>query len=78
VVVNHVKGCKEGVGYDAMTDQYVDMFESGIVDPVKVARSAIQNAASVAEMILTTECTVADKPEKEKPAPAQPAPGAEY
>jgi chaperonin GroEL len=78
VVVNHVKGCKEGVGYDAMTDQYVDMFESGIVDPVKVARTAIQNAASVAEMILTTECTVADKPEKEKPAPAQPAPGAEY
>ena len=67
VIVNHVKESPVGVGYDAMNDQLdVNMVESGIVDPLKVARSALQNAASIANMILTTECLVTDIPEKDK------------
>ncbi len=69
VIVDKVKSCKEGVGYNALTEDYVDMISAGIVDPVKVTRSALQNAASVAAMVLTTESLVADKPEKEKAAP---------
>ena len=60
-------------GYDVLTDRYVDMVESGIIDPAKVTRSALQNAASIAAMILTTEALITDLPEKEKPAvPAMP------
>ncbi len=59
------------LGYDVMTDQFVDMIESGILDPVKVTRSALENAASIASMILTTEALVSDVPEQEK-APAMP------
>ncbi len=70
VIVDKVKTCKEGEGYNALTEKYVDMIKDGIVDPVKVTRSALQNAASVAAMVLTTECLVADKPEPEKAAPA--------
>ncbi len=70
VIVDKVKTCKDGEGYNALTEQYVDMIKDGIVDPVKVTRSALQNAASVAAMVLTTESLVADKPEPEKPAPA--------
>ncbi len=70
VIVDKVKACKDGEGYNALTEQYVDMIKDGIVDPVKVTRSALQNAASVAAMVLTTESLVADKPEPEKPAPA--------
>ncbi len=71
VIVDKVKSCKKGVGYNALTEEYVDMLTAGIVDPVKVTRSALQNAASVAAMVLTTESLVADKPEPEKPtAPA--------
>ncbi len=65
---------KAGYGYDAYNDTFVDMMEAGIVDPTKVSRSALQNAASVASMILTTEALVADKPEPVAPA-AAPAPG---
>lgn len=72
VIVEKVKHSEKGLGYDAAKDQFVDMFKAGIIDPVKVTRSAIQNAASVAGMILTTECTVADKPEK-KAAPSVPS-----
>ncbi|MBQ3038719.1 MAG: chaperonin GroEL [Clostridia bacterium] len=68
VIVDKVKACKAGVGYNALTEEYVDMLSDGIVDPVKVTRSALQNAASVAAMVLTTESLVADKPEPEKPA----------
>jgi len=68
VIVDKVKSCKKGVGYNALTEEYVDMLTAGIVDPVKVTRSALQNAASVAAMVLTTESLVADKPEPEKPA----------
>ena len=60
---------KVNFGYDAAKEKYVDMFEAGIVDPTKVTRSALQNAASVAAMVLTTESLVADKKEKEAPAP---------
>ena len=73
VIVEKVKQSPKGTGYDAAKDRYVDMFQAGIIDPVKVARSAIQNAASVAGMILTTECAVTDKPEKKAPVPAAPA-----
>ena len=66
---------KTGYGYDAYNDTFVDMMECGIVDPTKVSRSALQNAASVASMILTTEALVADKPEPPAAAPAAPAPG---
>ena len=70
VIVDKVKTCKDGEGYNALTEKYVDMIKDGIVDPVKVTRSALQNAASVAAMVLTTESLVADKPEPEKAAPA--------
>ena len=70
VIVDKVINCDKGVGYNALTEEYVDMIESGIVDPVKVTRSALQNAASVAAMVLTTESLVTDIPQKEAPAPA--------
>ncbi|MGV8119135.1 MAG: chaperonin GroEL [Candidatus Xenobiia bacterium LiM19] len=72
VVVEKVKTLEKNHGYDAQKDEYIDMFKAGIVDPVKVTRSALQNAASIAAMILTTETLVAEKPEKEK---AMPMPG---
>ena len=70
VIVDKVMSCEPGVGYNALTEEYVDMISAGIVDPVKVTRSALQNAASVASMVLTTESLVTDIPE---PAPAAPA-----
>ncbi|MBO5059886.1 MAG: chaperonin GroEL [Clostridia bacterium] len=75
VIVDKVKDCKKGVGYNALTEEYVDMIKAGIVDPVKVTRSALQNASSVAAMVLTTESLVADKPEKNPPAAPQMDPG---
>lgn len=68
VVVNEVKHADKGVGYDAQNDKFVDMISAGIVDPTKVTRSALQNAASVASLLLTTEAVVADKPSAEEPA----------
>ena len=74
VIVEHVKSsCKNGFGYDALKGEYVDMIERGIIDPTKVSRSALQNAASVAAMVLTTESLVTDIP---APEPAAPAGGA--
>ena len=69
VVVEAVKKAGEGVGFNAVTNEYVDMIKAGIVDPAKVTRSALQNAASIASMVLTTETLVADKPEKEPVPP---------
>jgi len=63
VVVEKVKGLAKGIGYNADTDVYEDMVKAGIIDPAMVTRSALQNAASIAKNILTTECIVADKPE---------------
>ena len=76
VVVNRVKESKKGIGYDAMNDELdVNMIERGIVDPLKVTRSALQNAASIANMILTTESLITDIPEKEKPMGMPPGGG---
>ena len=74
VVVDSVKKAGDGVGFNALENTYVDMIGAGIVDPAKVTRSALQNAASIAAMALTTETLVTDKPEPEAPAPAG-APG---
>ena len=75
IVAEKVKEAEVNVGYNAATDQYINMFEAGIVDPAKVTRSALQHAASVAAMLLTTETVVADIPKAETPAPAAPAGG---
>ncbi|MEY7999757.1 chaperonin GroEL [Clostridium sp. Mt-5] len=75
VIIEKVRNSKVGIGYNVLKDEYVDMVESGIVDPTKVTRSALQNAASVAATFLTTEAAVADVPEKNTTAPAAGAPG---
>ncbi|MDH4358804.1 MAG: chaperonin GroEL [Candidatus Berkelbacteria bacterium] len=66
VIIEEVRRKERGVGYDAASDEYVDMVKAGIIDPLKVTRSALQNAASVAAMVLTTEAAVADIPEKKE------------
>lgn len=70
LIVNKIKESPIGVGYNALTDEYMDMLKGGIVDPTKVTRSALQNAASVAAMVLTTESIVADKPDPQADAAA--------
>lgn len=71
VVVDKILSSEQAnFGYDALNDRYVDMIEAGIIDPTKVTRSAIQNAASASSTLLTTECIIANEPEKEHPAPA--------
>ena len=71
VVVERLKNEKKGnIGYNVMTNVYEDLVKSGIVDPAKVTRSALQNAASIASMVLTTECLVAEKKEEKPAAPA--------
>ncbi len=76
VVVDKImRAHKKGYGFDAYTEKYVDMIEVGIVDPTKVTRSALQNAASIAATVLTTEAVVADKKEETPAAPAMPAGG---
>ena len=69
VVVDKVKSSETGVGFDVLVEKYVNMLDSGIVAPAKVTRSALQNAASIAAMVLTTESLVADIPEKEPMMP---------
>jgi len=75
VVVQRVKQEKANVGYDVNQDAYVDMIEAGVIDPTKVTRSALQNAASVAALLLMTEAVVTEKPEKEPPMPMPPGGG---
>ncbi|NEZ46800.1 chaperonin GroEL [Clostridium niameyense] len=75
VIIEKIKASELGVGYDALNNKYVDMLKVGIVDPTKVTRSALQNAASIASTFLTTEAAVADIPEKENPMPAAPGMG---
>jgi chaperonin GroEL len=70
VIAEHVRNKPFNEGYNAATGEYVDMLAAGIVDPAKVTRSGLQNAASIAGMVLTTECIVADLPEKKEAAPA--------
>lgn len=75
VVVEKVKNTDAGVGFNALTEEYVDMVKAGIVDPAKVTRSALQNAASIAALVLTTETIVADKVDENAAAPAMPPMG---
>jgi len=74
IIVEKVRGSKAGVGFNVLTGEFEDMFKAGIVDPAKVTRSALQNAASVASMLLTTEVLIVDKPEEEKEAGMPPTP----
>ncbi|WP_337518047.1 chaperonin GroEL [Megasphaera sp.] len=73
VIVAKVKASEDGVGFNALKEEYVDMVKAGIVDPAKVTRTALQNAASIAALVLTTETLVAEKPEPAPAAPAAPA-----
>jgi chaperonin GroEL len=76
IVVAKVREGKDAFGYNAQTDEYQDLVEAGVIDPTKVVRSALQNAASIAGLLLTTEAVVVDKPEAEGPAmPAMPPGG---
>ena len=75
VVVEKVKHTDKGIGFNALTEEYEDMVSAGIVDPAKVTRSALQNAASIASLVLTTETIVADKVEENAAAPAMPPMG---
>jgi chaperonin GroEL len=75
VIVEKVRGLEAGWGLNAATGEYVDMMKTGIIEPAKVTRSALQNAASIAALFLTTECVIADKPEKAGAAPAMPGGG---
>jgi chaperonin GroEL len=77
VVVQKVKEGKADFGFNARTDVYENLIAAGVIDPTKVARIALENAASVAGMFLTTECVLAEKP-KEDRAPAMPNPGMDY
>ncbi len=72
IVVDKVKRGKDAFGYNAADDSYVDMLQAGIIDPTKVSRCALQNASSVAGLMLTTECMIAEKPKKDSPMPAMP------
>ena len=68
VIVEHVKGLEGAMGFNAATEEYENLIAAGVIDPAKVTRTALQNAASVSGMLLTTECVIADIPE-ENPAP---------
>jgi chaperonin GroEL len=69
IIADKAKSGKKGIGYDAARDEWVDMVQAGITDPAKVTRSALQNAASIASLLLTTESAITDLPEKKEPAP---------
>ena len=75
VIIQKIRENKGDFGYNVRTDEFVNLFEAGVIDPTKVARVALENAASVAGMFLTTECGIVDIPEKEPAAPAMPAGG---
>ena len=70
IIIQKVQSSDNGYGYNADTDTFVDLMKAGIVDPVKVTRTALQNAASIAALVLTTESAVVEKPEEEEPAAA--------
>ena len=69
IIVNRIKEAKETEGFDVEKSEYGDMFQKGIIDPTKVTRSALQNAASIASLLVTTECIITEKPEKEEKGP---------
>jgi chaperonin GroEL len=68
IIVQKIRESKTNMGYDVSTDEYVDMIEAGVIDPTKVSRTALQNASSIAALLLTTEALITEKPEKDKPA----------
>jgi len=72
IVVQKIKDGKADFGFNARTENYENLFKAGVIDPTKVSRVALENAASIAGMLLTTECVVADKPEPKAAAPAMP------
>lgn len=79
VIVEKVKESgKKGWGLEVLTGEFIDLAKNGVVDPLKVVRSALENAASVASMVLTTDCLIAEKPEKEKAPPYPPSPDMDY
>jgi len=75
IVIEKIKNSGPEIGFDADALEYVDMLKAGIVDPCKVTRTALENAASIASTLLTTDCLVADLPEKKQPAMAGGMPG---
>ncbi|MBW1982558.1 MAG: chaperonin GroEL, partial [Deltaproteobacteria bacterium] len=75
VVVERLKGEQGAFGFNAETEEYEDLTAAGVIDPTKVVRFALQNAASVASLLLTTEAMVAEKPKEKEPAPAAPGGG---
>ena len=75
IVVQKVKEGKGDFGFNARSEEYENMFKAGVIDPTKVTRIALENAASIAGMLLTTECVVADKPKKEEAPAPHGAPG---
>jgi chaperonin GroEL len=77
VIVNNIKAGTGAYGFNAYSEQYEDLFAAGVIDPTKVTRVALENAASVAGLLLTTECAIVDKPEKEKAMPQMPGGGME-
>merc|ERR1712070_117563 len=66
IVVNKVKETKNSIGFNAATEEYVDLIEFGVIDPTKVTRTALQNAVSISSLLLTTEALIADKPDDKK------------
>ena len=78
VIIARVKDEGGNVGYDALKDEFNDMFKAGVIDPTKVVRVALQNASSIAALMITTEALIAEIPEKEPPAPPMPPGGDMY
>ncbi len=78
MVTEHVKKEKGAYGFDAAKEEYTDLMKAGIIDPTKVVRLALQNAASVASLMITTQAMVAEKPEKKAPMPPMPPGGGMY
>ncbi len=74
-MIEKVKDGKEGYGFNALTEEYEDLTKAGVIDPKKVVRCALQNAASVASLLITTECMIAEKPKKESAMPPMPPGG---
>jgi chaperonin GroEL len=75
IVVQKVRDMKQDEGFNALTDKYENLVQAGVIDPVKVVRSALQNASSIASLLLTTEALICDIPEEKKEAPAPGGPG---
>ena len=75
IVVQKVRDMKESEGFNALTDTYEDLVKAGVIDPAKVVRSALQNASSIASLLLTTEALISEIPEEKKDAPAMPGGG---